>query len=736
VNFFNIGLAVKLFSTLFIVSFLVIFWTGIVSGRPPPPLPAPSEHADPFMAFELGVGGDQHYPASARRYFTNVVAVAVNDLDGDGFQDIVMMANSIPQNGAYSASGPTQDYNYSHYCYGESVFKPPLGTYWVGQGEYLNPGDMLYNAAATLGPLFNPADSSPNWFTPEGMTALRRADRTTTVHYAPPSANIVAGLISTPPYVGSDLAWLQGDGRGNFTFRFITAPDAGGVDEAPIRIRMGTQIRLRKLSESPVLGLDIVLISENENRLNMYQPQNSTSLEIFTGASRVMWLENRGWDGPRLTFRDHGIAEYNNDRMPVIFYGAHADYWEGPYASLNPTGVAVLNIDTDGREDILVGNRIQGLHGSADITYDGTNPSPASLDAWYSSALPRPRDGDRWVANEAIGSPVVGTIKTLFWYENTLAGGNTQFSTSTFHTAFLGVIGSTFTFVYDEMVPMALAGGVEAIACMRYNDRTSPVYLRIHGTAAEQEELVLSRAPTEIPKVKNNKKGRTLVADIDRDGDDELISVRFDCIGGCYEKIDIFSITPNAGNTDVTISREYTFTLDNAWVPYGNMVIADMNGDGSPDFFVPNESGHDGYPNHYAATLLLNLTPPGGTISFLPLAQKRPLLFQSQKITDHYAQVGFGDIGHISPKVSVAFGDFNEDGFIDFVRVGPKLPVTLFINNFSGLQRARVTASVEHRTGTTKTWNVIYGADIAPGGATTINSNQAGGIGVQGASPE
>jgi hypothetical protein len=79
------------------------------------------------------------------------------------------------------------------------------------------------------------------------------------------------------------------------------------------------------------------------------------------------------------------------------------------------------------------------------------------------------------------------------------------------------------------------------------------------------------------------------------------------------------------------------------------------------------------------------------------------------------------------PPVAVSTGNFNNDGYVDFVRTGPNLPVTIFMNNISGLQRTRITTSVEHRTGTTKTWNAIVGGD---GPTTSINAGQ-GGIGVQ-----
>jgi hypothetical protein len=129
-----------------------------------------------------------------------------------------------------------------------------------------------------------------------------------------------------------------------------------------------------------------------------------------------------------------------------------------------------------------------------------------------------------------------------------------------------------------------------------------------------------------------------------------------------------------------------------------------------------------------AAFIFINSTV-GGRIDFRtpPFRQTRPELRpHANTLRNFYAHKGWNSWNE---SVSISTGNFNNDGFVDFVRTGPKLPVTLFLNNIPGLQRARVTTSVEHRTGTTKTWNAIYGGTRV-GAGTTINAEQ-GGVGVQ-----
>ncbi len=691
--------------------------------------PEPSSNADAFIPFDLGVGRDQHYSLANRRYFTNIVAVAVGDLDGDNNQDIVMLANAIPQNGAYSAAGPTQNHNYSHYCFGSSVFKLG-GSNW--HGEFVEPGDMLYDAASTLSGL-NPVDSTPGWFTPTAMGSLNGTSRTQTVHYAPPSPNVVAGMITNPPYIGSDLAWLQGDGRGNFTLRFITPRERGVL--GPARIRMGTEIRLAKMSPSAVPGLDIVLISANDNRTNVYQPQASTSIELFTGTSRVTWLENNGWVGNRLDFTDHGIAEYTYDRNPNwIFYAAHQNTsggWVGPYASLQPINVEILPIDSGPELDVLVANIPESSHAAMNVRYDGTNPSIATLNAYYSAAIPRPQVGDLWVQNDQLWPTggITGSVSTILWYENSTIGGSAHLSTATFHTAFLNVVGSTFSATFRQLVPMRVRGG-QAFVTIQEAGAGSQVYLR----QPIADELVLSLAPTRIPPVSNFRNGAATAADMDGDNFDELLVRTFDCIGGCYDKVKVYSVNPNVNRTDVSVNMLFEHKMEYKHGAFNGWAISDMNGDGRNDVFIPSTGENGNLMEGVAALILVNTTPPGGPVSFFPITQKNPVLPPKQRNTSGYSQIGYGSSGAVNNSMRVATGDFNRDGSNDVVRVGPILPATVFLSNFDGLQRSRVTATVEHRTGATKTWTSVWGGETAGPNIRPYTGDPAtasGGIGIQ-----
>lgn len=717
-----------------------VFSTAILFARAPLGAPTPPEYADPFMAFDLGVGGNQHYSAATRRYFTNIVASAVGDLDGDGNDDIVLLANAIPQNGAYSSARPLATYQYSHYCVGSDVFSPPPASAVYWQGEFLNDREFLFDKESVL-----PIRPNENWFrnfrdvgdpvTPDPLLAeCRKFD---TLHFAPPSPNIVAGYVDG--YTGSDLAWLQGDGRGHFTLHFITPFDESGTRQ-PARIRMGTDIRLAHLRDAADPGLDIVLIS----RTNFvgHSPSRavfagSTTIEPFTGTSRVMWLENQGWAGANLDFRDHGIAEYNYDRLPVIFYTGFQNAsggWNGPAVTLDPLSVEVMDVDGDQRTDILVTNNdMQGSgggKGATDLTYDSSDPRMDSsfLSTHYSPRLPRPKNGDRWAANEELWplSPG-GTVRTLFWYKNT--PGLPQFSTFTYNQA-RNDTGGGFTEVIGKMTHLTLAGGANVFVSVRSG--TAKIFRRFGAIT----NLRLRETATQIdagatPGIRN-----AFAGNVDGVAGDELIVDYFTCTGGCYDRFRIFSISPSGAN--VTITPVYSFTFEGDWARHASdgdagqehalITVSDLNNDNLADLIVQHFGRWGSMTD--PATIFINQTT-AGTVNFRPLRQTKPeLLLGVGDMINRYSQIGFGAVGAVNIQVAVSTGDFNRDGFTDFVRTGPNLPATLFSNNIPGLQRARVTTRVQQQTGTEKTWTVIYGGEIA-GGGVRISTQPIGGIGVQ-----
>jgi hypothetical protein len=558
--------------------FFLIIWVGVPgllfarsTVHPPPVAIDPNEKSllNLFTPVELAVGGDQHYTAADRRYFTNIVANAVGDLDGDGNDDIVLLANAIPQNGAYSTTGVTT-YQWSHLYHGQSTLSPPAGVYWSAMGEFLNSGDYLYGAATTV-PGINDQWKFNNWFLdPLPPPANQHNDHPRALRgsYAPPSPNVVAGMLDG--YVGSDLAWLRGDGTGHFTLHFIT-PLVGGVPQS-VRIRMGTTIRLARLRDPSQTGLDIVLVSATDLNACEYYPYDSTSIEPFTGTGRVFWLENRGWSGTRLDFIDHGIAEYNYDRMPVLFYSSKAEnaWWEGPYASLSPLGVEVMDINGDGRLDILVPNAENCGAGwsSGDTLYDGTNPPMAYLDAYYSATFPRPVVGKRWTNCTNLGAN--GTQRRLFWYENSIAAGP-RFSTETYKAA-LNASNTGFTTDITALTRMDLGGGREAFVSLKppkiYRRRNRPGELKITETSTQ-----FPGSFTQFNEVS--------AADFDGDGEDELVVRYFDCSGGCFDKIKVFRVGRN-GN-DVQIGELFSFVFNNNYGRPGPIQIADINNDGLND---------------------------------------------------------------------------------------------------------------------------------------------------------
>lgn len=217
-----------------------------------------SPFLDPFTPINLGVGGDQHQ-CGTTSFFTNIVASAVGDLDGDGNDDIVLLSNAVPPNGAYKATAVTYpDFN---------MYDRKDGWTWRYPGvAFLNSGDRLYGVdnGSTLPLDFNPLDTPQPWFTPSYFATFDPGLQTRigTFHFAPPSPNVVMGMVGG--YTGSEVAWLRGDGRGNFNLLFVTPFGPDGVTPVPVRIRMGFTLILAKMRDPGQVGLDIVLASKND----------------------------------------------------------------------------------------------------------------------------------------------------------------------------------------------------------------------------------------------------------------------------------------------------------------------------------------------------------------------------------------------------------------------------------------------------------------------------------------
>jgi hypothetical protein len=674
-----------------------------------------SSFVDPFTPINLGVGGDQH-ECGTTSFFTNIVASAVGDLDGDGIQDIVLLSNAVPPNGAYKTTAVTYpDFNMWFFRNG--------WTSSYASVTFLNSGDRLYGVDnGTILPIgFNPTDTPQPWFTAGYFSTFDAGlqPRINTLHFAPPSPNVVMGMVDG--YTGSEVAWLRGDGRGNFNLMFVTPFGPDGVTPAPVRIRMGFQLILAKMRDPGQVGLDIVLASKNDMLANYTDveihglyPSNTTSIKPFEGTGRVFWLENRGWNGSNdnLQFVDHSIAEYNCDRPATTFFQiyspAGSPYWN-PNGTLYPSDIQVRDINQDGRPDVVVAADNSNVFGTtySTSTYSGT-PDALTFDGRYSPDIRRPVIGELWWE-----APRSYTSEVLYWYENKLIAGQTQLSTATFSVARDSSHAKKFhvwNVPWKGVAFLRLADGKEAVAV---RGLTYPVYNRyvIRREMPPDATYPLTLLSSYTITGLNNEYFGVYGADLNNDGADELLADEFRCIAGidCIARLHIYTVTPS-GADDVDVHHETTIAPPSSYPVHTcpPWAIADFNQDGFNDLVSPTAgSGTSDKPDPFNLFLSAG---PGAALTYRPLRQKSP-------VTGHVAlkNVFKGSEKLLDPLSFISIGDFNSDGFPDIVKTGPSIPATLFMNNIGDMQRAVVKTTSKHKTGTSSTWTTILGGEYSFG---------------------
>lgn len=233
--------------------------------------------ADRFETHRLyGTGGGYNMSASSFSHLGLHEAVQVARINGDTLDDIVVLANGLLNN-----------------C-GANGYDP---------GCYLGPTHFLYNSG--------PGKESPN---------------------------IRAGVVGSPygeNYVGSDLAWYENNGFGNFSLHFIT-PKQLGI-EKPAVIYQGRSLEVADLGE----GVQDIVVCANYG--------TGFAADLPLGAGRVSWFENKF----PATFADGGpeFIQYDVVKKSAGDFSCPAGV---NCLVRNPSKATVADMDGDSKKDLIV----------------------------------------------------------------------------------------------------------------------------------------------------------------------------------------------------------------------------------------------------------------------------------------------------------------------------------------------------------------------------------------------
>ncbi len=258
-------------------------------------------------------------------------------------------------------------------------------------------------------------------------------------------------------------------------------------------------------------------------------------------------LDNDGWT-------DIAAASTANDRL-VVYRGSAAGFTLSSLpTSASPRGVAVADVNRDGRPDLIVAHR-----GSSTVgIWLGVAGAGVRFDAW--GGLPA-GSGSRAVAAADFDNDGRVDLATA----NEYAASVTQYTNG---TAFPR---GAFAFAPQSLGLMNATPS--AIADFNHNGRWDLV----------TETVVLLDSSTRVNLPPMTTSGRAVaVADLDRDGHDDVVMTGALEWGSTRGRVDVLF-----GDGAGRFAREASYQFD--WP--GGLEIADMNRDGTPEILA---FGHDG----------------------------------------------------------------------------------------------------------------------------------------------
>lgn len=485
-------------------------------------------------------GGESGFSRSRVSYLPSLTAsgLAVADLDGSGYKDIVM-ANVGRE--AF-ASAQISAYRVPKEKEAKRVVEPEEGTSYI------------------------------YWQQAWGFSAEKRSELPT--EYA---LDVSVADLNTDSY--PDIVFLQGGSPGSIR---IFYGRKGGVDA-------GKYTDIKALA--PVWGTItrklLVADLNGDGRPDLFVPSLGDTSEIF-------WNDAGGFSADKRTLipaRDAmaGAAEdldgngynelviVNNNGPSYVYWGGVDGFSEGNRTQLptnNATGVAIADLDHNGFGDIVFSNSQKGE------SYD----TPSFI-YWGEKDGYHPADRDEiWgfgAADVATGDFNQDGFNDLFLSNRESGTRSPQYGPDTYNPVDLFVLWGNERSRYSEAAMTKLPGAAAQSSALATdldgNGHADLVYLTRQGTAVnvfygDQEGY----SPDKCRRYEISIKGRTpLTADLNKDG-------YLDIVVESSEKDEIAVLLGNQdGFEKVRIER-----LGSPQTRFRTAATADMDGDGNPDLLL------------------------------------------------------------------------------------------------------------------------------------------------------
>ncbi|MGD0591596.1 MAG: FG-GAP-like repeat-containing protein [Bacteroidota bacterium] len=358
------------------------------------------------------------------------------------------------------------------------------------------------------------------------------------------------------------------------------------------------------------------------------------------------------------------VANYNSNTISVfrntstsgtISFATKVDFTTG----LNPSSVAIGDVDGDGKPDLVVAN-----YGSNTVSVFrntsaiGSVSFAAKVD--FTTGL-EPQsvavgdvDGD--------GKPdlaVVDSSSTVSVFRNTSAIGSVSFAASVDFTTGLGPSGVTIGDIDGD--------GRPDLAVVNYNSSTISVF-RNTGTSgtisfAAKVDFTTGLNPSSVA-----------IGDVDGDGKLDFAVANYNS-----STISVFRNTGTIGSVSFADKIDFTTGTE----PF-IVAIGDVDGDGKPDFAVANFGSST--VSVFRNTILVDNTPPVFTVS--PYTTGTPVLVDANGLVSTSPQVSASatDAGSGIWRMQVAYRNTSEQSwsysqFVSATSISFSIPTNKFVYN-------------------------------------------------------